>query len=334
MDSLTITILAIILSTIIAGFIRRNAKDKCIKDFKHNNITLLTTENKYVMGRMIVEGTGLEFVFTAEQGEKQVEPAAGITPGDDGSQQDSASGINADSASSTDEDADPGTGLENEAKAITLSLSDLAAGIEAGKGLSSKKPGKLYSYILYKTEFARIAALIRYHKNLSDKDKIARKVDIERTYHPSRPRRIKRRFMNMLKMLKDSLMEIFSTITGHLSKQNISQKITAAEIGQTTKVQKEIINTIDAAYDPLLEKYIGNHVIVEFNLNDTPVVLKGILKEYTSEFIELLDILIKTELDDAETPADIIIPRKLAIIRGVGEKSEKSWRKNMKTRSR
>ena len=64
MNSLTITILAIILSTLIAGFIRRNAKDKCIKDFKNNNVTLLTTDNKFVTGRMIVEGTGLEFVFT------------------------------------------------------------------------------------------------------------------------------------------------------------------------------------------------------------------------------------------------------------------------------
>ena len=67
MDSLTITVLAIILSTLIAGFVKRNAKDKCIKDFRNNNITLLTTENKFVTGRMIVEGTGLEFVFTNEQ---------------------------------------------------------------------------------------------------------------------------------------------------------------------------------------------------------------------------------------------------------------------------
>ena len=65
---------------------------------------------------------------------------------------------------------------------------NLVADIEAGKGLASEKSGKLYSYLLYKTEFARIAALIRYHKNLSEKDKIRRKSDIERTYHPSRPR--------------------------------------------------------------------------------------------------------------------------------------------------
>ncbi|NMB96374.1 MAG: hypothetical protein GYA02_07165, partial [Clostridiaceae bacterium] len=169
--------------------------------------------------------------------------------------------------------------------------------------------------------------------NLSEKDKIRRKSDIERTYHPSRPRRIKRRLLNMLKMLKDSMMEIFTVLTGHISKQNISQKITATEINQTTRVQKELVNTIDAAYDPLLEKYIGNLVILEFNLNNSPVVVTGILKEYTSEFIELLDIHIKTEWDDAETSADIIVPRKLATIRGVGEKAEKSWRKKLEAKS-
>jgi len=310
MDSLTITVLAIILSTLIAGFVKRNAKDKCIKDFRNNNITLLTTENKFVTGRMIVEGTGLEFVFTNEQIGEQ-EP-------DNRKQPDSTCA---------------GADSNSDSKDVDKTSSDLIADIEAGKGLASEKSGKLYSYILYKTEFARIAALIRYHKNLSEKDKIRRKSDIEKTYHPSRARRIKRRLMNMLKMLKDSMMEIFGVLTGHISKQNVSQKITPTEINQTTRVQKELVNTIDAAYDPLLEKYIGNLVILEFNLNNTPVVLRGILKEYTSEFIELLDIVIKTERDDAEASADIIVPRKLATIRGVGEIAEKSWRKKLEKRS-
>ena len=59
MDSLTITVLAIILSTPDCRFRKEKCKDKCIKDFRNNNITLLTTENKFVTGRMIVEGTGL-----------------------------------------------------------------------------------------------------------------------------------------------------------------------------------------------------------------------------------------------------------------------------------
>ena len=158
MNSLTITILAIILSTLIAGFVKRTAKDKCIKDFKHNNITLLTTENKFVTGRMIVEGTGLEFVFTGEH-------IAPRSP-DDSKQSDSQCAH-----------ADCDTDRKDEVKPSL----DLVADIEAGKGLASEKSGKLYSYLLYKTEFARIAALIRYHKNLSEKDF----ADFDRLIHRS-----------------------------------------------------------------------------------------------------------------------------------------------------
>ena len=324
MNSLTITILAIILSTLIAGFVRRNAKDKCIKDFKNNNITLLTIDNKYVTGRMIVEGTGLEFVFTNNQSEK----AKSGKRTDNAKQK-----ARHDDSENSDDTQTLGECDENNEDAREDSA-NLAEVVEAGKGLACEKSGKLYSYILYKTEFVRIAALIRYHKNLSEKDKIARKKDIDRTYHPSRLRRLKRRFMNMLKMLKDAMMEIFTVLTGHIStKPNISQRITATEINQTTKIQKELVNVIDAAYDPLLEKYIGNLVILEFNFNNTLHTFKGILKEYTSEFIELLDILIKTEYDDEATSADIIVPRKLAVIRGVGEKAEKSWIKKLEVKS-
>jgi len=284
---------------------------------------------------MIVEGTGLEFVFT---GNHIVDEKTGKNT--DEAKQTSEQTYDVKQkvgqVDSKDTNIAPSSEEINEIFEDASSESaNLAEIVEAGKGLACEKSGKLYSYILYKTEFARIGALIRYHKNLSEKDKVARMKDIERTYHPSRLRRLKRRLMNMLKMLKDAMMEIFTVLTGHISaKPTISQRITTAEINQTTKIQKELVNTIDAAYDPLLEKYIGNLVILEFNFNNTLYTFKGILKEYTSEFIELLDIIIKTEYDNEASSADIIVPRKLAVIRGVGEKAEKSWRKKLEVVSK
>ena len=259
MNSLTITIIIIILSTLLAGYLRRNTKDKCIKDFNHDTITLLTGDDKRITGRLLVDSTGLELIYNEYS---QNHPAFGSLP---------------DSPS-------------------------------------------LYSFILYKSEFAKLNLLIRKHANLSEKYREERRKEIERTYHPSRPRRIKRYVLNLFKLLKDSMMEVFTVLTGHLSKVAATKNIAATDINQTGKIQKELVGSIDPAYDPLLEKYIGNIVVVEFDQTIYQTVIKGILKEYTSEYIELLDVILKRSSDDEELISDIVIPRRLAIIRGVGER--------------
>ena len=289
MNSFAITIIVIILSTLLAGFFKRNTKDKCIKDFKQNTITLLTSENKFITGRMIVESTGLEFILSKS-------PDNILTDG-----------VSSEKRISFDNETSLGNGTSPRNETFM------------GNRTSPGKTDELFSYILYKTEFAKMTALIRYHKNLNEKDKLIRENEIEKTYHPSRIKRIKRYILNLLKLLKDSMMEIFTALTGQVTKLNAAKNINPADINQTNKIQKELVNSIDPAYDPLLEKYIGNFIILEFNLNNTPIVLKGILKEYTSEYIELLDTLIKTEKDTSGAIADIVVPRRIAVIRGLGE---------------
>lgn len=259
MNSLTITIIIIILSTLLAGYLRRNTKDKCIKDFNHDTITVITSDDKRITGRLLVDSTGIELIFNEYSQSHQAYGSLPDSP-------------------------------------------------------------ELFSFILYKSEFAKLNLLIRMHANFSEKDREARKKEIERTYHPSRPRRIKRYVMNLFKLLKDSLMEVFTVLTGHLSKVAAAKNIAPTDINQTSKIQKEFVGSIDPAYDPILEKYIGNIVVVEYTQNIYLPVIKGILKEYTSEYIELLDVMLKKSNDDKELISDLVLPRRLAIIRGVGER--------------
>ena len=66
-DTFAITIVFIILSTVVAAFIRRKSRDKCLKDFSHDLVTLEDTTGKLIWGKLRVENTGLELIYPTRQ---------------------------------------------------------------------------------------------------------------------------------------------------------------------------------------------------------------------------------------------------------------------------
>ncbi|MHC4417943.1 MAG: hypothetical protein ACYSU6_05080 [Planctomycetota bacterium] len=50
-----ITIIFIVLATGVGAFIRRRTRDRCLKDFRGNMVTLEETSGKAVWGRLNVE---------------------------------------------------------------------------------------------------------------------------------------------------------------------------------------------------------------------------------------------------------------------------------------
>jgi hypothetical protein len=112
-----ITIIFIVLAAFVGAFVRRVSRDKCLKDFSRNMVTLQETSGKIVWGNLRVENTGLEFVYLEKHRDKDGHDEA--------------------------------------------------------------------SYILYKYEYPNIAALIRFHDELSERDKKEREKELKRTYHPT-----------------------------------------------------------------------------------------------------------------------------------------------------
>jgi hypothetical protein len=145
-----LTIIFIILATGVGAFVRRRTKDKCLKDFRDNMVTLEDTSGKAIWGRLNVENTGLEFVYANKHKDKQ---------GHDET-----------------------------------------------------------SYILYKYEYPNIGALIRYHDQLSEKNKKRRMRELKRTYHPTFLRRLKRKTQNVFKTVRDSVMEVMNLVISQAKK--------------------------------------------------------------------------------------------------------------------
>jgi len=246
-----ITIIFIILATAVGAFVRKRSRDKCLRDFEQNMVTLEEKTGKTIWGKLRVENTGLEFIYPEKNKDKDGHEEA--------------------------------------------------------------------SYILYKYEYPNIQAVIRFHDKLSEKNKNAREKELKKTYHPDFERRIKRRLLNVFKTVRDSIVEIVNLLISQAKKATPAGKVLGAQDKYVNQMKQELMGSVGTSFEPLLERYIGHKVVLEMIKGDKILEFSGVLKEYTADFIEIMDINYAVSDDEPKRKADIVVPRKLGLIRHLGE---------------
>jgi len=251
-DSATaITILFIIFAAGVAAFVRKRSRDKCLRDFEKNMVTMEDKNGKTIWGSLRVENTGLEFVYSQKH---------------------------------KDEDG------HEEA-----------------------------SYILYKYEYPDIQAVIRFHDDLSDKNKKAREEELERTYHPEWGSRLKRKTLNVFRTVRDSIVEIINLLISQAKKATPAGKVLGSQDKYVTQMKQELVGSVGASFEPLLERYIGRKVVLEMIKGDKVLEYCGVLKDYTAEFVEIMGVNYAVKKGEPPRIADLVVPRKLGLIRHLGE---------------
>ena len=113
------------------------------------------------------------------------------------------------------------------------------------------------------------------------------------------------------------MMEIFTALSGRIKTTNASY---ASNEKYVANVNKEVVSSVDDTYNPLLEKYIGNLILCTHTYNNKEYAVHGILKEYTGEYLELLDAELKAD-DISITMADLVLPRTANKVRSLGEEA-------------
>ena len=250
-DTFAVTVVFIVLTTVVAAFVRRRSRDKCLKDFSDDMVTLEETGGKIVWGKLNVENTGLEFVYPAKHKDK------------DGHDE--------------------------------------------------------TSYLLYKYEYPNIQALIRYHDELTESGKKERQKELKRTYHPTLLRRLKRKTQNVFKTVRDSVMEIVNMLVSQAKKTTPAGAVLTSQDKYVSQIKQELVGSVGTSFEPLLEKYIGKKVVLELIKGDKVFEYCGVLKEYTAEFVEIMDVDYKVKEDKPAGRADIVVLRKYGVIRHLGE---------------
>ena len=250
-DTFAITIIFIVLATIVAAFVRRRSRDKCLKDFLHDLITLEEITGKIIRGKLRVENTGLEFIYP--------------------------------------------TNLKDE------------------NGHDET------SFILYKYEYSNIRALIRYHDELNKGAKKEREKELKRTYHPRTLRKLKRKTQNVFKTVKDSMMEVVNLSISQAKRITPAGAVLTSQDKHISQIQKELMGSLGTSFEPLLERYIGHRVVLELIKGEKLFKYSGVLKDYTAEFIEIMDIDYTITKDQPVRKADLVVPRKYGVVRHLGE---------------
>ncbi len=241
-----ITLLFILISTVVAVFLRRIAKDKCLKSFRNDFVTLEDTEGNTFRGTFMLESTGMEIAY-----------------------------------------------------------------------LKQNEYGET-SCLLYKNEYGRIRMLSRYLDEMSEKNRKDRDRELDMTYHPGFVFRVRRKIQNFFKTIRDSIMEIVNTLITQAKSIPGTGDILKSQDRYVARIKQDIAGGFDASYEPLLEKHIGDIVVAEILDGSGKHKYRGILREYTSEFIELMDVDC-LQNGEMTRKADVVMPRKLGVVRYHGE---------------
>jgi hypothetical protein len=145
------------------------------------------------------------------------------------------------------------------------------------------------SYVIYGSEFGNIQAIYRYVDDLSEEDLAQRSRDLKRYFHPGPLVRLARSAQHFFTLASDSLTEVLGMVMGRL------RKPAGRYIGEVTDVQFKrfstaVVGSVGTTFDPLLERFVGNKVVVELLEGDTFHEHVAVFKNYSPDFIELLDV--------------------------------------------
>jgi hypothetical protein len=174
------------------------------------------------------------------------------------------------------------------------------------------------SSILYKQEFNTIWVLFRFHDELSSDNQIRRLRQLRRSFHPRFHRRMARGARNLLVNLKDALNDITGSVLSAVSASTPAARVLTSQQKQLTKAQTELVGYAGTAYDPILERHIGKRVVLEITTPSNVVEEHvGVLKEYSSDFLEVLDL--KYRDGERIRECDLIVPRAHSFIRHSSE---------------
>jgi len=175
------------------------------------------------------------------------------------------------------------------------------------------------SYILYKYEYPDIAVVIRFHDELSEQNKRAREKELKRTYHPGTWCRLKRRILNVFRTVRDSIVEIINLLISQAKKATPAGKVLTSQDKYVSQMKQELMASAGTSFEPLLERYIGHKVVLEMAKGDKIFEYCGVLKEYTAEFIEIMDVNYSPKPDQPARTSDLVVPRKHGLIRHLAE---------------
>ena len=150
------------------------------------------------------------------------------------------------------------------------------------------------SHLFYQADVdTQLLAVYRYHGHLPPDEQKRRLKQIERTFNPRFFRRSWRRVRNLANTLRDAFNAAIGAVVTQYQRTNPANAVLTTQAGAVTSMGQTLLGRFANAYEPLLEQYIGQPVILEMAdpLNPNNVIHEhtGYLADYTQQYIALFN---------------------------------------------
>ena len=150
------------------------------------------------------------------------------------------------------------------------------------------------SFIFYREQYEAMDALYRYPQGLTQAEQERRRQVIAQTANPSAWRKLRRRLRNWISMVRDALVQAASLVIGAAKARAPGSAVLGSQEAQIKSLSSEIIGHAGNAFDPLLERHLFRQVVLELTRDGRTFSYCGWLKDYTSQFIEIVDAFANT----------------------------------------
>ncbi|HRO91645.1 MAG TPA: hypothetical protein PK205_04435, partial [Promineifilum sp.] len=163
-------------------------------------------------------------------------------------------------------------------------------GVELVYGVDVKDDNHMEtSYIYYKDEFGDLHAIYRHARDLTPELQARRARSVERSLHPGLFRRARRSLRNFLSTAADSFADALTMTMGRMRYKG-ANLMTDTSQTYMRGISKDVFGYVGTSFDPLLEQYIGTRVVMEMVEDGVVHEHCGVFKEYSADFLELLDV--------------------------------------------
>ena len=156
------------------------------------------------------------------------------------------------------------------------------------------------SYMIYQQELEQqLLSVLRYHDELDEEHQQRRLKQIHRHVQPRPAAADVAGVRNFVNTLRDAFNAAIGAVVGQYQRMNPASAVLGTQSRSVTQIGQTLLGKFAAnAYEPLLEQYIGQPVILDvadpINPNNATVQYTGYLADYTQQFIAVFNVEHKT----------------------------------------
>lgn len=147
------------------------------------------------------------------------------------------------------------------------------------------------SALIFEDELAELVALTRSVRGLTEAEQRKRRRQIRVRVQPSLWRRIVRVIRNFINMIADAIARAMGMLIGRFTRGGATQAAVQSQQGEIVGVGQTVVSIVGNSYEPLLERHIGQPVVLELAATRaTPpalIELPGFLMEYSERFLAI-----------------------------------------------